>query len=51
MLKGLEKLAGKLRLKFPQAAFTTTNGRSNLRVTFSARIEPGFKRLQSQAIT
>ena len=51
MLKGLEKLAEKLRLKFLQAAFTTTNGRPNLRVTFSARIEPGFKRLQSHAIT
>jgi len=51
MLKGLESLVEKLRLKFSQAAFTTTNGRSNLRVTFSARIEPDFKRLQSHAIT
>jgi len=51
MLKGLEKLAEKLRLKFSRVAFTTTNGRSNLRVTFSARIGPGLKRLQSYAIT
>jgi hypothetical protein len=50
-LKGLEKLTEKLRLKFSRAAFTTTNGRTNLRVTLSARIEPGLKRLQSYAIT